>query len=317
MQTLKLATGPTEEPVSLQQAKRHLRIDANPSSGSGAYQSITPGSQGIGIVKGSAVDVSNTGIILVVLNAGSAGSGGSIDVMLQESDTDIDANYVDVEGFTQVTEANDNLSFTIQYLGAKKYLRALATIAGAACEFGVSIILDEPVNEEDDDISDNIEAARTHCENFQNRAYVTQTWDLYLDQFPIGREIRIPKPPLQYIESISYQDPNGDTQVIGFLDVSGAPILKTDEYIVDIAAEPGRLVLKNGCAWPSTGDDIQSVIIRFVAGYGSAGDVPKYVRKAMLLKIADLWEHRGDELEDPKIENAIQSLLYPQRIIPI
>ncbi len=55
--------------------------------------------------------------------------------------------------------------------------------------------------------------------------------------------------------------------------------------------------------------------IRFVAGCGAAGDLPQEVKHAILLKVADLYEHRGgDEGIDKSINQAIESLLWPDRI---
>ena len=57
--------------------------------------------------------------------------------------------------------------------------------------------VDENVAEEDELIAAYIAAAREYCEGFQNRAYITQTWELWLDSFPDKDYIEIPLPPLQ------------------------------------------------------------------------------------------------------------------------
>jgi uncharacterized phiE125 gp8 family phage protein len=57
------------------------------------------------------------------------------------------------------------------------------------------------------------------------------------------------------------------------------------------------------------------VQIRFIAGFGTAADVPQEIKHAILLKVADLYEHRGsDEGIDKNINNAIERLLWPDRI---
>jgi uncharacterized phiE125 gp8 family phage protein len=66
---------------------------------------------------------------------------------------------------------------------------------------------------EDDYLSDLIAAARRHCESFQGRAYVTQTWELYLDMFPPGC-IKVPLPPLQSVTFIKYKDNSGALQTL-------------------------------------------------------------------------------------------------------
>jgi|GEM_PF-4738901 len=47
-----------------------------------------------------------------------------------------------------------------------------------------------------------------YCENFQNRAYITQTWEVALPRFP-QRTITIPKGKLQTIEGITYKNAAG------------------------------------------------------------------------------------------------------------
>ena len=124
-------------------------------------------------------------------------------------------------------------------------------------------------NVEADFITALIKAARQWAEKFQNRVYITQTWSLYLDKFPSADYIEIPKPPLQYIVSMTYKDSAGSDQTVSFIDPSGTVLYETDEYIVDIARHPGRIYLKNSGSWPTALDEAQAVIIQFVAGYGN------------------------------------------------
>ena len=48
---------------------------------------------------------------------------------------------------------------------------------------------------EDALLLDFITAAREYCESYQNRVFITQTWDLFLDDFP-DSPFKIPLPPL-------------------------------------------------------------------------------------------------------------------------
>lgn len=156
---------------------------------------------------------------------------------------------------------------------------------------------------EDDYIAGLIVVARRFCEAFQSRAYVTQTWDLFMDAFPAGC-IKIPLPPLQSVEFIKYKDSSGDLQT-----------LNSSEYLMDPYSEPGLIFRAYGKSWPATYPEVNSVQIRFVAGHGDAADIPPEVKHAILLKIADLYEHRGgDEGVDKNINEAIESLLWPDRV---
>jgi hypothetical protein len=77
-----------------------------------------------------------------------------------------------------------------------------------------------------------------------------------------------------------------------------------------------RLVLASGQSSPIAYDEIQDVQIRVICGYSdSAADVSQEVKHAILLRVADLYEHRGgDEGFDKNVNEAIESLLWPDRV---
>jgi len=62
---------------------------------------------------------------------------------------------------------------------------------------------------EDALIESLITAAREYCEDFQNRAYVEQTWKLTFDEWP-EFPFELPKPPLISVEKIEYKDDEGN-----------------------------------------------------------------------------------------------------------
>lgn len=167
--------------------------------------------------------------------------------------------------------------------------------------------------EEDGLIAIYIRAAREHAERFLGRALVSQTWDLYLDAFPVN-EIRIPLPPLRSVESIRYDDTAGEEQTVSTL-----------EYYVDTANEPGWVVPDSTTTWPTTIDAVNAVRIRFVAGYAPTADspedlasnVPWGIKAAMLLIIGNLYENRENNVVGVitnKLPHGAEWLLRPYRI---
>jgi len=129
-------------------------------------------------------------------------------------------------------------------------------------------------SEDDVLISALISAARGWCEGFQNRAYITQTWELVLDCFPNRDYIEIPLPPLQSVVSVKYYGTD-DTEYT----------MSTDDYFVDTKSEPGRLVLAYCKTWPTTTlRPANAVIVEFVAGHpdyiGTVNTVATAVTKA-------------------------------------
>jgi uncharacterized phiE125 gp8 family phage protein len=316
---LYLVTAPAEEPVSLSEAKLHLRLGSTSlSDGVSVEQSISPGLHGVAAsysLEGAGVDVSAAAEVMAVLDAGEFGSPpGTVDVKLQDSETDVDEDYVDVAGgsFAQVTGANDAEIYKLAYSGSKRYLRAVATVADASCEFGVSIVASSPLSAEDSLVNAMNAAARASCERHREQGFVTQAWEMVLDSFPaLDRWIEIPKGPLQYVETLTYRDSAGADQVVSFFDPSGVVLFETDDYLVDIKRGYGRLCLRSGISWPDTIDELAAVTIRFVVGYGLAEDVPEEIKAAIKVTLSWMYENRGD-VDADKIPGTAQALLGPK-----
>lgn len=150
----------------------------------------------------------------------------------------------------------------------------------------------------DDQIAPLIPAARSWCEQYQNRAYITQTLALALDCWPCALDIRLPRPPLQVVVSVEYGDP-----------VKTWP---ASCYIVDDFAFVGRLVRK--ASWPNgTLPEVNGVRTTYVAGYGDDPEsVPVTIRQAIILLCVH-WFNNG--LCDPP--NAVYALLDLERVIPV
>jgi uncharacterized phiE125 gp8 family phage protein len=161
--------------------------------------------------------------------------------------------------------------------------------------------------DEDALITTFIEAAREYCEEYQNRAYITQTWDLSLDEFP-DSPYSLPKPPLQSISSIKYYDQDGTEDEFN-----------ASNYLVDTASVKGRVSLAYGKSWPSVGlQPMNGVIIQFIAGYGDAGsDVPERIRNAIKVLVGQIYENREatDIKEHLEVPFAVHALLGLDRII--
>lgn len=126
---------------------------------------------------------------------------------------------------------------------------------------------------------------------FLGRALCPQTWDLYLDEFP-NNEIRIPLPPLISVDQIEYDDTDGNEQV-----------LPESSYTVDNASEPGWVL--PGVSWPSVFSGINSVRIRFTAGYVSSSppavSVPEDIKIAINFYVGTMYANRENEVVGPNV----------------
>ena len=132
-----------------------------------------------------------------------------------------------------------------------------------------------------------IKSARVAAEGRTRRALITQTLDLYLDQFPCW-ELKLPRPTVQSVTSITYTDTDGATQT-----------LSASNYQVDITSAPARVAPSYGNVWPSARCQMNAVKVRYVTGYGAAVDVPSGIKNWMLLRIGTLWQNRTSIMIDP------------------
>lgn len=286
MLKVKLITAPTVEPVTLAEMEEHLRLESNSLADDlASTQSIAPAEHAIAAaysLEGAGVDVLNSQTV-VYLVSGTNGASGTVDVKLQESDDDVTYTDVTSGAFAQVTEANDNTTYEKAYTGIKQYLRAVATVAAAACNFSVNIVTSSPLSIEDDYITRVIKAARRTIEKHISRRLINQTWEVALDAFPAANCIVLPYAPLSSVTSVKYFDTD-DTE----------NTFSSGDYYVDTYREPGQVVLNYGESWPvGTRRPTNAVIIRYVAGYGAAADdVPDEYKQAIMQLGAELYERR-------------------------
>ena len=301
---LKLITPPATEPVTLIEIKLHLRLVDSIIT---AY-TIPSASYAIAAayrLEGAAVEALGYEVT-AKLTAGTNGTGGTVDVKLQHRDLTTDPWADAGVAFAQVTEATDDAVYTKSYTGGKRYVRAVATVGTAACTFGVTFELLQIYTAEDTLLTGFIKAAREYAEKVQNRALISQTWELVLDDWPSGSVIEVPLPPLSSVASIKYKDSAGTETTWA-----------ATNYIVDTDSFLGRIVLADGISWPSTTlYPAGGIRIQFVAGYTT---VPEVVRSAILLLVGHLYENReaGTERALQEIPFGVKALLGLDRVMPV
>lgn len=140
------------------------------------------------------------------------------------------------------------------------------------------------VDETADDalITGLITAAREEIERRSWHALCTQTLELVLDAWPCNGVIRIPRPPLQSVTSVTYTDSAG-----------AVTTWSSSDYIVAGDKIPGEIVPGYGLTWPSTTlYPREAIRVRYTAGFGAAADVPQSLRQAVLLLVGTWYENR-------------------------
>ena len=150
----------------------------------------------------------------------------------------------------------------------------------------IHLRLDPGMTEETQYITELISVARGMVESFTGRALITQTWEMYLDDFPDSNFIMLPFGNLQSVTSVTTKNSVGEETILTAM----------THYLVD-TSEPGRVVLPYLGSWPSlTPYPVGAVKIVFVCGYGNAPAVPYGLKSALKLILSDLYENRESQI---------------------
>lgn len=128
-------------------------------------------------------------------------------------------------------------------------------------------------------ISGMIVSARRELENYLQRAFANQTWDLGIDAENIENVLYLPRPPLvgvSYIKSYSTANVESTVNVLS--------------YTVELG-EAARIWLNDGYAWPTDLRSHRALAVAYTSGYGVVpGDIPVEIRKAIKeLVTLDYW----------------------------
>lgn len=181
-------------------------------------------------------------------------------------------------------------------------------------------------NAEDDLIATLIAAARRAVEAATRRALMTQSWRVALDAWPFsgdgaldalavahtaGRkqvqlqvhlQVDLRIAPLASVSAIRVTDSGGQQQLL-------------PASLWRLAGAPDRARVVFSAAPPDPGVTGEGIAIDVVAGYGAAGDVPAPLRQAILMLVADWFEHRGDDdgANAAPMPRRVAALLAPYR----
>lgn len=161
-------------------------------------------------------------------------------------------------------------------------------------------------SDEDSIIRGYLETAREHVESFCKRQLCTATWVLKLDEFPNGKFIELPRPPLISVTSLVYLDTANASQTWA-----------NTNYSVDTYTEPGRIILGYDKVWPTTYGVPNCITITYQAGYGATVEsVPRSIRTGILKLAGIFYENReGSEKDNDTSMEAVYNLLLPKRCV--
>jgi uncharacterized phiE125 gp8 family phage protein len=153
--------------------------------------------------------------------------------------------------------------------------------------------------DEDTYLATIITAARRYCEQYCNRAFITQTWKQYPTVFTDGMKLSIN--PVQSVSSITYYDVDGASQT-----------LASNQYQVDLSADICRVYEAVNVDFPDVQDEkINPITITYVSGYGDAAtDVPMDIRHAIKFMIAHFFQNR----EGVNVMQSVSNIPMPESV---
>jgi uncharacterized phiE125 gp8 family phage protein len=156
-------------------------------------------------------------------------------------------------------------------------------------------------------LSGLIDAATEYVQTHTGRQLINATFDFYLDAFPYcDSYILLPRSPLVSITSVKYVNESD-----GVLTTWSSA-----NYAAVTSREPGMVALAYQTAWPSSVRFLpESVVIRFVAGYGATAlTVPVRAKQAILLLVSHWFTNREPVGRAGEIVHTLDALLEQLRV---
>lgn len=139
-------------------------------------------------------------------------------------------------------------------------------------------------NEFDLELEQSIREAREYLETRTEATLLTREWKMTLNSFPrCHRSFRLPRWPVQSIDSIQYRDSDGALQT---WDPENYRLLKQHNGRAE-------LHLAYNKTWPSVRCEPGAIIIEFTAGFGDTPEsVPALWTRPLLLLTSHWFENR-------------------------
>ena len=165
-------------------------------------------------------------------------------------------------------------------------------------------------NAQDDLLTRFITAARALVESKTNLCLITKTYELHLSHFP--GVIYLPHPPLQQVDSITYIDADDVEQTVE------PSVYQSGKY-----TRPGRIITASQQSWPTDvkPGTLEAVKVTYKAGFGNtAADVPEELKHAILLIVAEWFEHRKGLTTGTivsELPHAVAALVEAYRVHPV
>ena len=166
--------------------------------------------------------------------------------------------------------------------------------------------IDSDYDDDDNYITSLINVATNVVEEFTRRRLLTQTYNLYFDEFPPYIDLQVGD--VASVTFIKYYDTNNTEQT-----------LHGSNFDVDTKVRPGRIYESETGNFPNTYERPNAVEVEFIVG-GTASDVPEPIKMAMYLIIGRYYENRQDVVvgtQANELPLMVDHLLTPYRLLEL
>ncbi len=181
-----------------------------------------------------------------------------------------------------------------------------ATTAISLAEAKAFLRVDSDYDDDDAYITSLIGVATNVVEQFTRRRLITQTYNIYYDEFPPFMDLQVGN--VASVTHVKYYDTDNTLQT-----------LNTSEYDVDIRVKPGRIYQAEDGNFPDTYERANSVEVEFIVG-SAASDVEDAIKQAMYIVIGRYYENRQDVVMGTQVNELplmVDHLLTPYRLLEL
>ncbi len=269
-----LTTPPAVEPVSINEAMVHVKLDV--SNAESITEEVVVTVTAPGALTGDTVVPVTP--LEVALSVGDLLKFGDAQVVVLAEVAAVDDEEITVNELPFDLEAGTD-----------------ATIAG------------------DVEISAAISAARRQAERYTSAGIVSQVWTQTLAGFGVS-PIQLARGPVRSIDSIVYVDADGAEQtIVNDAEADPPTTALSDLVVLDQTPLSATVSIKSGQVWPATGTQMGAVRIVYTVGYGTnSTDVDTDLKAAILLRVGDLYRNKEAQTSSQLIENrTVCALLDP------
>mgnify|MGYP003121656038 FL=1 len=183
---------------------------------------------------------------------------------------------------------------------------APASTAISLAEAKAFLRIDSDYDDDDNYITSLINVATGVVEEFTRRRLITQTYNIFFDEFPPYIDLQVGE--VASVTHVKYFDTDNTEQT-----------LATSEYDVDTKIRPGRIYQSNDGDFPNTYDKPNAVEVEFIVG-GDASDIPSPIVQAIYIIVGRYYENRQDVVLGTQVQELplmVEHLLTPYRLLEL